>query len=113
MMLVYTALNGPYAALMGVLTSNTTDRTSLASWRFIGAYARGILVTATAGALIEHFGRGENIQVGFETTVTLYAVLACILFWLTFACTTERLSRASVQASKLRKDLHNLITNVP
>ena len=36
MMMVYTAVNVPYAALMGVMTSDTTERTSLASYRFLG-----------------------------------------------------------------------------
>ena len=62
MMMVYTTVNVPYAALMGVMTPNTEERTSLASWRFIGAYAGGILVTATAGSLIEYFGRGAAMS---------------------------------------------------
>ncbi len=47
--LVYTASNVPYGALMGVMTSDDKERTSLASFRFAGAYFGGIL---TQGLLI-------------------------------------------------------------
>ena len=113
MMMVYTTVNVPYAALMGVMTPNTEERTSLASWRFIGAYAGGILVTATAGSLIEYFGRGGNVGTGYQTTVALYAVVACVLFLLTFAGTRERLRPSLVKTPSLRDDLRDLLTNGP
>jgi len=47
--LVYTASNVPYGALMGVMTSDEKERTSLSSFRFAGAYFGGIL---TQGLLI-------------------------------------------------------------
>ncbi len=46
MMMVYTGVNVPYSSLLGVMTNNTEERTSLASWRFIGAFAGGLFVTA-------------------------------------------------------------------
>ncbi|MFC2136739.1 MFS transporter [Bacteroidota bacterium] len=47
--LIYTASNVPYGALMGVMTSDDKERTSLSSFRFAGAYFGGIL---TQGLLI-------------------------------------------------------------
>jgi GPH family glycoside/pentoside/hexuronide:cation symporter len=47
--LIYTANNVPYGALMGVMTSDDKERTSLSSFRFAGAYFGGIL---TQGLLI-------------------------------------------------------------
>ncbi|MDF1550773.1 MAG: MFS transporter, partial [Bacteroidales bacterium] len=47
--LIYTASNVPYGALMGVMTSDEKERTSLSSFRFAGAYFGGIL---TQGLLI-------------------------------------------------------------
>ena len=38
LMIVYTAINVPYAALMGVMTSNPLERTSLAAYRFVGVF---------------------------------------------------------------------------
>ena len=39
MMMVYTAVNVPYSSLMGVMTNDPGERTTLASYRFIGAFA--------------------------------------------------------------------------
>jgi GPH family glycoside/pentoside/hexuronide:cation symporter len=52
MMMVYTAVNVPYASLMGVMTSDLKDRTSLSTFRFIFAFAGSILVLATAEPLV-------------------------------------------------------------
>ena len=113
MMMIYTAINVPYAALLGVMTPSPQERTSLASWRFIGAYAGGILVTATANDLIRIFGRGGNEAAGYQMTVALYAVVACLLFLLTFAGTRERLQPPRIQVPRLRDDLRDLLTNGP
>ncbi|MEQ9306727.1 MAG: MFS transporter, partial [Marinoscillum sp.] len=39
MMMAYTAVNVPYGSLMAVMTGDGVERTSLASWRFIGAFS--------------------------------------------------------------------------
>jgi GPH family glycoside/pentoside/hexuronide:cation symporter len=112
MMMVYTAVNVPYAALMGVMTSNTTERTSLASYRFLGAFSGGLFVTATATYLIEYFGNTLGTATGYQVTVGIYAVLASILFILTFAGTRERLEPAVVK-SDLKSDLKDMMHNKP
>jgi glycoside/pentoside/hexuronide:cation symporter, GPH family len=112
MMMVYTAVNVPYAALMGVMTANTVERTSLASFRFLGAFGGGLFVTATATYLIEYFGNGLDSAVGYQLTIAIYSVLAAVLFILTFAGTKERL-RPPVQRNKLKDDLQDIIKNVP
>lgn len=112
MMMVYTAVNVPYAALMGVMSANTVERTSLASFRFLGAFGGGLFVTATATYLIEYFGNGLDSAVGYQVTVGIYSVLAAVLFILTFAGTKERL-RPPVQRNKLKDDLKDIVRNVP
>jgi len=112
MMMVYTAVNVPYAALMGVMSANTVERTSLASFRFLGAFGGGLFVTATATYLIEYFGNGLDSAVGYQLTIAIYSVLAAVLFILTFAGTKERL-RPPVQRNKLKDDLKDIINNVP
>ena len=114
MMMVYTAVNVPYASLMGVMTNDTGERTTLASYRFIGAFSGGLFVTATANYLIEYFGKnGEEQATGFQWTVTVYAVLAAVLFMLTFAGTRERLKPAKSEKSSLKEDLKDLAANKP
>lgn len=112
MMMVYTAVNVPYASLMGVMSNRPDERTSLASYRFIGAFSGGLLVTATATYLIDYFGGGTESAFGYQMTVGIYAVLAAILFVLTFLGTKERL-KPSVKKNKLKDDLKDIISNKP
>lgn len=112
MMMVYTAVNVPYASLMGVMTNNPDERTSLASFRFIGAFSGGLFVTATANSLINYFGDGPTSSVGYQWTVGVFAVTAAIFFVLTFLGTKERLKPA-VRKSSLKEDLKDISKNGP
>lgn len=116
MMIVYTAVNVPYASLLGVMTSNLKDRTSLASFRFIFAFAGSILVLATAEPLVEYLGNNDGVlnpQSGWQQTMMIYAVLAAFLFYGTFYFTRERIQPPKEQKSSLKADLKNLSKNIP
>jgi len=56
MMMVYSLINVPYASLMGVMTSDLKDRTSLATYRFVCAFGGSILVLAAFQPLFDKFG---------------------------------------------------------
>ncbi len=113
MMMVYTAVNVPYSSLLGVMTNNTNDRTTLASYRFIGAFSGGILVTSTANYFIDYFGKNGNTAEGYKYTVAVYAVLAAVFFVLTFAGTKERLKPVLDIKSTLKEDLKDIAKNGP
>lgn len=117
MMMVYTAINVPYASLMGVMTSNFKERTTLASYRFVFAFAGSILVLATAEPLVDVFSRMTdgivNVQRGWELTMSIFAVVAVILFLGTFAWTRERVAPPKGQKTSLRHDLKDLAVNKP
>lgn len=57
--LIYTANNVPYGALMGLMTSDEKQRTSLSSFRFAGAYFGGILTQGLLIYLVLFFGNVE------------------------------------------------------
>ena len=59
MMMVYTGVNVPYAALMGVMTPDSKQRTTLASFRMVFAFGGSILVLATFQPLFDTFGSKE------------------------------------------------------
>jgi glycoside/pentoside/hexuronide:cation symporter, GPH family len=113
MMMIYSTVNVPYASLMGVMTNVPDERTSLASFRFIGAFSGGIVVAATANYLVEFFGNGGNTASGYFWTVSIYSILAAIFFVLTFAGTRERLEPPKVKKSKLKDDLKDIKGNGP
>ena len=54
--LIYTANNIPYGALMGVMTGDDKERTSLGSYRMVGAFAGGMLVQGALLYLVVFFG---------------------------------------------------------
>ena len=112
MMMVYTAINVPYASLLGVMTSDTNERTTLATWRFIGGFSGSLLVAATATGMVEYFSVAGDAAVGYQRTIMVYAVLAVIFFALTFAGTKERLQPAA-EKSSLKDDLRDMAKNGP
>jgi GPH family glycoside/pentoside/hexuronide:cation symporter len=54
--LVYTANNIPYGALMAVMTGDDKERTSLGSYRMVGAFTGGMLVQGALLMLVAYFG---------------------------------------------------------
>ncbi|MGC1390064.1 MAG: MFS transporter [Bacteroidales bacterium] len=54
--LVYTANNIPYGALMAVMTGDDKERTSLGSYRMVGAFTGGMIVQGALLFLVLHFG---------------------------------------------------------
>ena len=54
--LIYTANNIPYGALMGVMTGDNKERTSIGSFRMVGAFGGGMLVQGALLFLVAYFG---------------------------------------------------------
>ena len=54
--LIYTANNIPYGALMAVMTGDDKERTSIGSFRMVGAFAGGMLVQGSLLFLVAYFG---------------------------------------------------------
>ncbi len=58
--LIYTANNIPYGALMAVMTGDDKERTSLGSFRMVGAFAGGMIVQGLLLFLVAYFGNVNN-----------------------------------------------------
>ncbi|HEY1254518.1 MAG TPA: MFS transporter [Terracidiphilus sp.] len=122
MMMVYSAINIPYSALMGVISPDSQERTSASSYRFAFAFGAGLVVQYSTLYLVDYFGRikpgMDSVLLasakahGYQLTMGIYAIAATLLFFLTFALTKERVQPAP-QKSSLGKDLVDLATNVP
>jgi glycoside/pentoside/hexuronide:cation symporter, GPH family len=54
--IIYTANNIPYGALMAVMTGDDKERTSLGSYRMVGAFTGGMVVQGALLFLVVHFG---------------------------------------------------------
>lgn len=123
MMMVYSAINIPYSALMGVISPDSQERTSVSSYRFAFAFSAGIVVQFLTLYLVDFFGKvtpemGSEVLAsarahGYQLTMGIYAVLAVALFFLTFALTKERVQPVKDERSSLLADLKDLATNGP
>jgi len=111
-MILYTAINIPYTALMGVISPNSQDRTSVSSMKFIFAFAAGIIVSATLLPMTKILG-GGNEQQGWQYTFVIYGIAAVIFFLIAFKGTRERVSPPVNQKMSVKKDLFELVTNRP
>jgi len=112
MMAAYTAINTPYSALMGVLTPNSLERTSVSSYRFVLAFIAIFIVQGTTLPMVQYFGKG-NQAVGFQLTMVVFSVVAVILFLITFLNTQERVHPPKDQKSSIKNDLRDLLHNRP
>ncbi len=116
MMMVYSMINVPYASLMGVMSSDGKERTTLATFRFIFAFGGSLLVLALAEPLSDLFSRlgggPVNPQRGWQLAAVVFAIIAIIFFLLTFSWTRERIKPVTEKTS-LKKDLRDLLHNAP
>lgn len=116
MMMAYTVVNVPYASLLGVMSSSSADRTSLASFRMVFAFAGSIFAFLLVDPLTNYFTHlsdEANPQMGWMLTMMVYGVIAALLFYMTFAWTHERIAPPAHQQTSLKKDLGNLLGNKP
>jgi GPH family glycoside/pentoside/hexuronide:cation symporter len=116
MMMIYSMINVPYASLLGVMSADGKERTTLATFRFIFAFGGSLLVLAAAEPLVDLFskmgGGPVNLQRGWQFAAVVFAIVAIIFFWLTFSWTRERIKPITEKTS-LKHDLKDLLINRP
>lgn len=112
LMMLYTAINIPYTALMGVITPNSQERTTVSSIKFLFAFTAGIIVSATLLPMVQLFGAGNEAR-GWTISFTIYGCAAIVFFLIAFFGTRERVQPPSTQVSSVKQDLYELITNGP
>ncbi len=112
MMMAYTAVNVPYSSLMGVISPSSEQRTVVSSFRFIAAFAGQLVVVTTTLKLVDFFG-GDDDQTGWQMAMSLFAIIATILFIITYSTTKERVAPPKAQKNSFKKDVSDLFKNGP
>ena len=112
MMMVYSAINVPYSALMGVITPNSMERTVISSYRFVAAFFGGLIVQSSVMWMVKKYGIGHEAA-GWQVAMSTLSGLATALFLITFFTTRERVLPPVAQKTSLRQDLKDLFTNQP
>jgi GPH family glycoside/pentoside/hexuronide:cation symporter len=111
-MFLYSTVNIPYTALLGVISGDPVERTSAASFKFMGAYIACFVVSATALPFAKYFGQGNDAK-GWQMTLGIYGVAAVILFLITFFSTHERIQPITKEKTSIKNDLKDLSKNAP
>jgi len=111
-MMLYTAINIPYTALLGVISPDSDERTTVSSVKFMFAFAAGIIVSATLLPMVKILG-AENEASGWQMSFVIYGIAAIIFFLIAFKGTRERVQPPKSQKPDIKKDLGELITNGP
>ncbi|HXS18719.1 MAG TPA: MFS transporter [Polyangiaceae bacterium] len=114
LMVLYTIVNIPYTAMLGVMTENPAARTRLSSIKFIFAFSAGMVISATLLPLAKYLGDdGENPQKGWQLTFVVVGFVALVFFLITFFGTKERIAAKEDTASSIARDIKLLVTNKP
>lgn len=120
MMLAYSFINVPYSSMLGVISPSPRTRAVASSYRFVGAFGGGLLVTLFVRALVQVLGDGltptgkvVNELKGFQATMAIFAVASAALFLTSFATTKERVTPPPGQKTRMSSDLKDLILNFP
>lgn len=119
MMMIYSLINVPYASLLGVMSANPQTRTEFSSYRMTFAFGGSILVLALVEPLTDFFGKmrpvdGEpSMAFGWQMAACVFAVMAVLMFLLTFSWTKERIRPIVEREGSLKNDIRDLCTNRP
>ncbi len=122
--MIYTGINIPYCALMGVITPNVQERTSVSQYRFFMAFAGQFLINTFMLPLVIMFGNkpesptyneeiGYDPVAGYPTAMIVFGILAAALFFMTFFTTRERVQPVKKEKSPFREDWKDLMANKP
>ena len=111
-MMLYSANNTPYSALMGVMTPDSSERSSIASYRFVGALIGQFFIQALPLPLVAKLGQGDSAR-GWAITMAIFGGLIIVLNLITFAGTRERVQPLPGQRPSLGADLKNVFSCGP
>lgn len=110
MMTVYTGINVPYGAMLGVMTDDSNSKTVLSSFRMFFAYGGSFLALFCWEPLCRFLG-GYSSSTGWQNAMIVVSVFCLILFLLCFKLTNEKLHTFS--KASIGSDLKSLLKNAP
>lgn len=117
MMMVYSAINVPYASLLGVMSPNLQDRNVLSTFRmmfaYIGSFVALLLFMPLVGAFTGGNTSQEEQQYGWLMAVVVIAVACSLLFFGCFSLTKERVKAVKCEKTPLMTDIRDLLGNRP
>ena len=98
MMTVYTGINVPYGAMLGVITPDSTEKTVFSSYRMFFAYGGSFIALAAWEPLCNLFQNslGMSVAGGWQWAMIVIAIACALLFFLCFKMTRELFNMVGV-----------------
>ena len=113
MMMVYSAINVPYASLLGVMSPDPKERNTLSTYRMTFAYIGSFVALLLFMPMVNYFSIGKSEQHGWTMAVVIIAVMCALLFYGCFSWTRERVKPIKEKQNPLKDDLKGLFQNKP
>ena len=113
LMVMFTIVNIPYTALMGVMTDDSVVRTRLSSVKFIFAFSAGTVISFALLPMVDALGGKTNPQLGWQLAFVIVGLVAIGFLLVTGFHTRERIHPKIDQTSSLMKDFKILLNNKP
>jgi GPH family glycoside/pentoside/hexuronide:cation symporter len=112
MMTVYTAINVPYGAMLGVMTDDSKEKTVFSSFRMFFAYG-GSFISLAAWEPICNVFKGLNYSstTSWQLSMVIMACMTLVFFLLCFTLTRERIK--TVSNVSVGSDIKALLSNKP
>ena len=112
MMTVYTAINVPYGAMLGVMTDDSDTKTVFSSYRMFFAYGGSFIALFAWEPLCAWFKEMTgSLTVSWQYSMIVIAAFCFVIFLLCFSMTREYIK--SVSTVSIGKDIKSLLANVP
>ena len=117
MMMIYSAINVPYASLLGVISPNPQDRNTLSTYRMAFAYIGSFIALLFFMPLVNYFSDNssclQNQQYGWMMAAIVIALMCVFLFLGCFSFTRERVKPIKEGQNLLKNDIKDLFHNRP
>lgn len=110
MMTVYTGINVPYGAMLGVMTDDSDTKTVLSSFRMFFAYGGSFIALFCWEPLCNALG-GYGTPDGWQHAMMVIAGACLVIFVLCGLLTREKLH--TVSTSSIGSDFRSLLRNAP
>lgn len=112
MMTVYTGINVPYGAMLGVMTDDSNTKTVFSSYRMFFAYGGSFIALGAWEPLCNWFGSMEySPTASWQYAMIVIACFCLIGFLLCFSMTREHVKSAA--SKSVGKDMKSLVRNTP
>ena len=110
MMTVYTGINVPYGAMLGVMTDDTNEKTVFSSFRMFFAYGGSFISLFLWEPLTNMMG-GYNTPEGWFWAMVVIAAACFVMFLICFSMTREHLK--TISTVSVGSDFKALLSNKP